>query len=86
MNNNHCKTIIITKKLLSHSFLQAFAKLIDRGRILLENTDVKPYVVDGINYLAEQSHGLRKWYYWGPTYGSQAQPDLAKFVRGQPSG
>ncbi|KAK2188825.1 hypothetical protein NP493_122g02020 [Ridgeia piscesae] len=64
----------------------AFAKLIDRGRILLENTDVKPYVVDGINYLAEQSHGLRKWYYWGPTYGSQAQPDLAKFVRGQPSG
>lgn len=40
------------------------------GYLKPENTDVEPFVVDGHVYLAEVSNGLKKHYYWTPTYGA----------------
>ena len=60
--------------------VQAFAGLIDSGRLETKNTDVEPYIVDGTTNLSQLNHGIRTWYYWGPSYGDQAQPDLAKFA------
>ncbi|KAL6061034.1 hypothetical protein STEG23_003390, partial [Scotinomys teguina] len=47
----------------------AYSDLIKRGRLKPSNTDVEPYVVDGRVYLAEVSNGLKRHYYWTPTYG-----------------
>ncbi|XP_053513525.1 leucine-rich repeat-containing protein 34 isoform X3 [Artibeus jamaicensis] len=47
----------------------AYSDLIQTGRLKPDNTDVEPYVVDGHAYLAEVSNGLKKYYYWTPTYG-----------------
>ncbi|XP_036902467.1 leucine-rich repeat-containing protein 34 isoform X2 [Sturnira hondurensis] len=47
----------------------AYSDLIQTGRLKPDNTDVEPYVVDGRAYLAEVSNGLKKHYYWTPTYG-----------------
>ncbi|XP_006890448.1 PREDICTED: leucine-rich repeat-containing protein 34 [Elephantulus edwardii] len=46
-----------------------YSKLIELGRLKPDNTDIEPYVVDGHVYLAEVSNGLKKHYYWTPTYG-----------------
>ena len=51
---------------------QAFNELIEMDRLDLEDTDVKPYTVDGHVMLSELNHGLRKHYYWKPLYG----PDI----------
>ncbi|KAG8511484.1 Leucine-rich repeat-containing protein 34, partial [Galemys pyrenaicus] len=48
----------------------AYSDLIEMGRLNPDNTDVEPYVVDGRVYLAEVSNGLKKHYYWTPTYGT----------------
>lgn len=42
----------------------------ESGRLKPDNTDVEPYVVDGRTYLAEVSNGLKRHYYWTPTYGN----------------
>jgi hypothetical protein len=63
------------------TIFQAFAELINAGRIETKNTDIEPYIVDGTTYLSELSHGLRNFYYAGSSYGDQALPELAKFVR-----
>ncbi|XP_032978587.1 leucine-rich repeat-containing protein 34 isoform X2 [Rhinolophus ferrumequinum] len=47
----------------------AYSELIQMGCLKPGNTDVEPYVVDGHVYLAEVSNGLKKHYYWTPTYG-----------------
>ncbi|XP_042811284.1 leucine-rich repeat-containing protein 34 isoform X2 [Panthera leo] len=47
----------------------AYSDLIQTGRLKPDNTDVEPFVVDGHVYLAEVSNGLKKHYYWRPTYG-----------------
>ncbi|XP_047586022.1 leucine-rich repeat-containing protein 34 isoform X2 [Lutra lutra] len=47
----------------------AYSDLIQMGRLKPDNTDVEPFVVDGHVYLAEVSNGLKKHYYWRPTYG-----------------
>ncbi|KAM5291825.1 leucine-rich repeat-containing protein 34 [Ctenodactylus gundi] len=47
----------------------AYSDLIQMGCLKPENTDVEPSVVDGQVYLAEVSNGLKKHYYWTPTYG-----------------
>nr|XP_033815580.1 leucine-rich repeat-containing protein 34 isoform X2 [Geotrypetes seraphini] len=47
----------------------AFSELLNIGRLKPSDTDVRPYVVDGRVYLAELFHGLRKHYYWTPSYG-----------------
>uniref|UniRef100_A0A670ZBW2 Leucine rich repeat containing 34 n=1 Tax=Pseudonaja textilis TaxID=8673 RepID=A0A670ZBW2_PSETE len=50
----------------------AFAELLQSGRLKPTGTDVEPYEVDGRIYLAEVSHGLKRHYYWTPSYG---EPD-----------
>ncbi|KAL7990981.1 hypothetical protein Chor_014411 [Crotalus horridus] len=50
----------------------AFAELLQSGRLKPTGTDVEPYEVDGCIYLAEVSHGLKRHYYWTPSYG---EPD-----------
>ncbi|KAJ6660971.1 hypothetical protein lerEdw1_016991 [Lerista edwardsae] len=50
----------------------AFAELLQSGRLKPTGTDVEPYEVDGTIYLAELSHGLKRHYYWTPSYG---EPD-----------
>lgn len=47
----------------------AYSDLMKSGRLKPDNTDVEPYVVDGRVYLAEVSNGLKRHYYWTPTYG-----------------
>ncbi|XP_063298716.1 leucine-rich repeat-containing protein 34 [Pelobates fuscus] len=47
----------------------AFSDLFSTGRLIPSSTDVRPYTVDGRIYLAELFHGLRKHYYWTPSYG-----------------
>ncbi|XP_037697059.1 leucine-rich repeat-containing protein 34 isoform X3 [Choloepus didactylus] len=47
----------------------AYSDLIQMGRLQPDNTDVEPFVVDDHVYLAEVSNGLKKHYYWTPTYG-----------------
>nr|XP_020649488.1 leucine-rich repeat-containing protein 34 isoform X1 [Pogona vitticeps] len=47
----------------------AFAELLQSGRLKPTCTDVEPYEVDGHTYLAEVSHGLKRHYYWTPSYG-----------------
>lgn len=61
--------------------LQAFAGLIDSGRLETKNTDVEPYMVDGTTHLSQLNHGIRTFYYAAPTYGDQADPNLAKFAK-----
>lgn len=39
------------------------------GRLRPDDTDVQPYEVDGRVYLSEVSNGLKRHYYWTPTYG-----------------
>ncbi|XP_055482098.1 leucine-rich repeat-containing protein 34 [Psammomys obesus] len=46
----------------------AYSDLIRSGRLLSNNTDVEPYTVDQRVYLAEVSNGLKRHYYWTPTY------------------
>ncbi|XP_077017102.1 leucine-rich repeat-containing protein 34 isoform X2 [Tamandua tetradactyla] len=47
----------------------AYSDLIQTGRLQPDNIDVEPFVVDDHVYLAEVSNGLKKHYYWTPTYG-----------------
>ncbi|NXW41864.1 LRC34 protein, partial [Nyctiprogne leucopyga] len=53
----------------------AFSELIQTGRLRPNCTDVEPYEVDGHVHLAELSHGLRKHYYWTPSYGEVINKD-----------
>nr|XP_025735056.1 leucine-rich repeat-containing protein 34 isoform X3 [Callorhinus ursinus] len=46
----------------------AYSDLIQMDRLKPDNTDVEPFMVDGHVYLAEVSNGLKKHYYWRPTY------------------
>ncbi|XP_057612808.1 leucine-rich repeat-containing protein 34 [Chionomys nivalis] len=48
----------------------AYSDLMESGRLKPDSTDVQPYVVDGRVYLAEVSNGLKRHYYWSPTYGN----------------
>ena len=81
MYHNLAYSTVFSKKQLYFCIFQAFAGLIDSGRLETKNTDVEPYVVDGTTHLSELNHGIRTWYYWGPSYGEQAEPDLAKFTK-----
>jgi len=52
----------------------AIGQLLAIKRIKERNTDVRPYVVNGEMCLAELSHGLKRFYYWTPTYGPDLNP------------
>ncbi|XP_048362948.1 leucine-rich repeat-containing protein 34 isoform X2 [Sphaerodactylus townsendi] len=60
---------------IDESACVAFADLLQSGRLKPTNTDVDPYVVDGHTYLAELSHGLKRHYYWTPSYGEPDNKD-----------
>ncbi|XP_027029557.2 leucine-rich repeat-containing protein 34 isoform X4 [Tachysurus fulvidraco] len=47
---------------------KAFSQLLSSSRLSEQHTDVTPYTVDGRVYLAEMSNGLRRHYYWTPSY------------------
>ncbi|XP_076451919.1 leucine-rich repeat-containing protein 34-like isoform X2 [Babylonia areolata] len=47
----------------------AFDNLIKSDRLDLHNTDVQPYVVDGVTYLGELNNGIRRHYYYAGVYG-----------------
>ncbi|XP_019388251.1 PREDICTED: leucine-rich repeat-containing protein 34 isoform X1 [Crocodylus porosus] len=53
----------------------AFSDVLKTGRLKPNCTDVDPYEVDGHIYLAELSHGLKKHYYWTPSYGPVVNKD-----------
>ncbi|XP_068810596.1 leucine-rich repeat-containing protein 34 isoform X2 [Struthio camelus] len=53
----------------------AFSELIQTGRLKPSCTDVEPYEVDGHIHLAEVSHGLKKHYYWTPSFGEMKNKD-----------
>ena len=38
-------------------------------RLLPRNTDVRPYVVDGVIHLAELNHHIHRHYYYAGIYG-----------------
>ncbi|KAM3860405.1 leucine-rich repeat-containing protein 34 [Diretmus argenteus] len=59
---------------LEEPVCQAFAELLASGRLPPEQTDVSAYEVDGRVFLAEVSHGLRRHYYWTPSYGPDGCP------------
>ncbi|OBS82177.1 hypothetical protein A6R68_23833, partial [Neotoma lepida] len=73
-----------TNPILSHIYIWgnkfddatcvAYSRLMKSGRLKPNNTDVEPYVVDGCVYLAEVSNGLKRHYYWTPTYGDAYDP------------
>jgi len=79
--NSSLDSIYIWGNVLEESACRAFAQLIETGRIEPKDTDVESYVVDGVIYLSELPHGLRRTYYCGDYYGEDAQPELAMFVK-----
>lgn len=56
-------------QLTEFSLFQAFDNLIKTDRLDMRNTDVQPYIVDGVTYLCELNHGIRRHYYYAPVYG-----------------
>ncbi|KAM5336066.1 leucine-rich repeat-containing protein 34 isoform 2-T2 [Glossophaga mutica] len=67
--NTTLSNIYIWGNKFDEATCMAYSDLIQTGRLKPDNTDVEPYVVDGHAYLAEVSNGLKKYYYWTPTYG-----------------
>ncbi|XP_072514409.1 leucine-rich repeat-containing protein 34 [Salminus brasiliensis] len=72
--NPHLTHIYIWGNRLEEPVCVAFSQLIAKGRLLKEHTDVFPYEVDGHFYLAEVFHGLRRHYYWTPSFGQDGDP------------
>ncbi|XP_031232392.1 leucine-rich repeat-containing protein 34 [Mastomys coucha] len=52
----------------------AYSDLLKSGRLKPDDTDVEPYMVDEHIYLSEVSNGLKRHYYWTPTYGDTYKP------------
>ncbi|XP_076788339.1 leucine-rich repeat-containing protein 34 isoform X2 [Arvicanthis niloticus] len=52
----------------------AYSNLIKSGRLKPDDTDVEPYEVDEHIFLSEVSNGLKRHYYWTPTYGGAYMP------------
>ena len=50
-------------------FFQAYANLLESGRLGPKNTDVQAYVVDGVTKLCELNTSIRRHYYYAPSYG-----------------
>ncbi|KAJ8010759.1 hypothetical protein DPEC_G00078490 [Dallia pectoralis] len=59
---------------LEEPVCQVFRDLLSSGRLPAEQTDVCVYEVDGCVCLAEVFHGLRRHYYWEPSYGQNRDP------------
>ncbi|XP_007252411.4 leucine-rich repeat-containing protein 34 [Astyanax mexicanus] len=74
VSNPQLTHIYIWGNRLEEPLCVAFSQLIASGRLLKEHTDVFPYEVDGHFYLAEVFHGLRRHYYWTPSYSQDGDP------------
>ncbi|XP_040284136.1 leucine-rich repeat-containing protein 34 [Bufo bufo] len=72
--NQGLQYIYIWGNILDEEASTAFSELLLSGRLNTSSTDVRPYMVDGRVYLAELFHGLRKHYYWTPSYGVADDP------------
>lgn len=59
----------------SYYSFQAYSELLQTGRLKPNCTDVEPFEVDGHIHLAELSHGLKKHYYWTPSFGEEMDKD-----------
>ncbi|XP_043926015.1 leucine-rich repeat-containing protein 34 isoform X1 [Protopterus annectens] len=67
--NTTLSYIYIWGNKLTDAPCKAFADLLASGRLEENHTDVRPYVVDDHFYVAELFHGLRRNYYWTPSFG-----------------
>ncbi|OCT80792.1 hypothetical protein XELAEV_18027603mg [Xenopus laevis] len=75
INANNCLLYIyIWGNKIDEEASVAFSHLLKSGRLSSSSTDVQPYVVDGRACLAELFHGLKKHYYWTPSYGMADDP------------
>ncbi|KAM3932436.1 leucine-rich repeat-containing protein 34 [Leptodactylus fuscus] len=74
-SNSGLEYIYIWGNVLDEDACVAFSELLSTGRLNASSTDVRPYIVDGRVYLAELFHGLKKHYYWTPTYGIADDPE-----------
>ncbi|CAB1341033.1 unnamed protein product [Coregonus sp. 'balchen'] len=72
--NNTLTHIYIWGNRLEEPVCQAFSDLLSSGRLSSEQTDVCVYEVDGCVCLAEVFHGLKRHYYWTPSYGQNGNP------------
>ncbi|XP_071998950.1 leucine-rich repeat-containing protein 34 isoform X1 [Engystomops pustulosus] len=72
--NKGLEYIYIWGNVLDEDACMAFSDLLYSGRLNASTTDVRPYTVDGRVCLAELFHGLKKHYYWSPTYGIADDP------------
>ncbi|XP_071944428.1 leucine-rich repeat-containing protein 34-like isoform X2 [Antedon mediterranea] len=72
-SNPSLESVFIWGNKLEEPACVAFSELIESQRLEEENTDVQAYVVDGQTYLSELNHGIRRHYYWTPSYG----PDMS---------
>ncbi|KAM4772416.1 leucine-rich repeat-containing protein 34 [Rhinophrynus dorsalis] len=72
--NNCLLYIYIWGNKLDEEACVAFSELLLSDRLRPSSTDVQPYMVDGRYYLAELFHGLKKHYYWTPSYGMTDDP------------
>ncbi|XP_029935785.1 leucine-rich repeat-containing protein 34 [Myripristis murdjan] len=72
---------------LEEPVCQAFRELMASGRLPPQHTDVCVYEVDGRVYLAETFHGLRRHYYWTPSYAPDGCPatNAALALRAEPN-
>ncbi|XP_027029558.2 leucine-rich repeat-containing protein 34 isoform X5 [Tachysurus fulvidraco] len=66
--NPHLTHVYIWGNRLEEPVCVAFSQLLSSSRLSEQHTDVTPYTVDGRVYLAEMSNGLRRHYYWTPSY------------------
>ncbi|XP_053467951.1 leucine-rich repeat-containing protein 34 isoform X2 [Ictalurus furcatus] len=66
--NPHLTHIYIWGNRLEEPVCEAFSQLISSSRLSEQHTDVTPYTADGRVHLAEVSNGLRRHYYWTPSY------------------
>ncbi|XP_056421105.1 leucine-rich repeat-containing protein 34 isoform X2 [Hyla sarda] len=72
--NKGLEYIYIWGNVLDEDACLAFSELLLTGRLSASSTDVQPCMVDGRVYLAELFHGLKKHYYWTPSYGIADDP------------
>ncbi|XP_034153989.2 leucine-rich repeat-containing protein 34 [Pangasianodon hypophthalmus] len=66
--NPHLTHVYIWGNRLEEPVCVAFSQLISSSRLSAQHTDVTPYAADGRLHLAEASNGLRRHYYWTPSY------------------
>ncbi|KAK2538494.1 Lrrc34, partial [Columba guinea] len=73
--NTELSYIYIWGNTFDEATCMAYSELLQTGRLKPNCTDVEPFEVDGHIRLAELSHGLKKHYYWTPSFGEEMDKD-----------